>query len=73
MKRLEALLDLETSQMVSGMCTDGNGGRTALGPHVYQKRLALNVMMMFCYGRRFAEIDDPLLLQILADASIISR
>lgn len=73
MQRLESLLDLETSQMVSGMLQDGSGGRLELSPHIYQKRLALNIMMMFCYGERFSDIDDPLLVNILEDARIISR
>lgn len=73
MQRLESLLDLETSQMVSGILTDGSGGKLELSPHVYQKRLALNIMMMFCYGERFSDISDPLLVNILEDARIISR
>lgn len=42
-------------------------------PHIYQERLALNLMMMFCYGTRFSSIEDPLLDQILKDASTIAR
>lgn len=41
-------------------------------PHVFQKRLALNIVMMFCYGKRFEDIANPMLVQILSDASVIS-
>lgn len=71
-KRLEGMLDLETSRMIGGLFKDSRGDR-AISPHIYQKRLALNVILMFCYGRRFEDITDPLLLRILTDAKIISR
>ncbi|KAG8162134.1 hypothetical protein KVR01_007899 [Diaporthe batatas] len=72
MKRLEGMLDLETSRMVEGLFKESRGGN-AISPHIYQKRLALNVVLMFCYGRRFEDIADPLLLRILDDAKTISR
>ncbi|KAH8886268.1 amino acid permease [Thozetella sp. PMI_491] len=71
-KRLSSLLDLETAEMVKALCRDGNGGSNEIMPHSYQKLLSLNIMLMFCYGRRFDDIKDPLLLGILGDASIIS-
>lgn len=71
-KRLGGMLDLETSCMVKGLFEAGKGGNT-VSPHIYQKRLALNVVLMFCYGRRFEDIADPLLHRILRDAKIISR
>lgn len=74
------MLDLETSQMVRGIfeatttSSQGEGGQTAaISPHIFQKRLALNIVLMFCYGRRFEDITDPLLLGILSDAKVISR
>lgn len=67
------MLDLETSQMVRGIFEAGQGGQTAISPHIFQKRLALNIVLMFCYGRRFEDITDPLLLGILSDAKVISR
>lgn len=71
-RRLEPMLDLETSQMVTGLYEDGKYGKDAISPHIYQKRLALNIILMFSYARRFSAIDDPLLLGILSDANTIS-
>lgn len=71
-KRLEGMLDLETSCMVKGLSEAGKTGKS-ISPHIYQKRLALNIVLMFCYGRRFEDIADPLLHRILGDAKIISR
>lgn len=71
-KRLEPLLDLETTQRLLGLHEAGFQGRDEVMPHVYQKRLALNIVMMFCYRKRFENIDDPMLVQILNDASVIS-
>jgi phenylacetate 2-hydroxylase len=67
------MLDLETSEMVKSIFRDGKGGSKLIMPHIYQKMLSLNVVLMFCYGRRFENVNDPLLLSILSDASIISR
>lgn len=67
------MLDLETSEMVKSICRDGKRGSKQIMPHIYQKMLSLNIVLMFCYGRRFEDINDPLLLSILRDASIISR
>ncbi|GKZ30915.1 hypothetical protein AbraIFM66950_010652 [Aspergillus brasiliensis] len=71
-QKLRSMLDLETFSMVSGIYHDGQDGTVGIMPHIYQKRLALNIMMMFCYGTRFESITDPLLLQILTDASTIA-
>lgn len=71
-KRLVGMLDLETSRMVEGLFEASKGGKP-VSPHIYQKRLALNIVLMFCYGRRFEDIADPLLHRILGDAKIISR
>lgn len=59
--------------MISGLYKDSNFGATEIEPHIYQKRLALNIILTFCYGTRFADIDDPLLLGILSDAKTIAR
>ena len=67
------MLDLETSQMILDICKDSYKGTREISPHIYQKRLSLNIMMMFCYGTRFANIQDALLHGILRDASVISR
>lgn len=71
-KRLAGMLDLETSRMVEGLFEASKGGKS-VSPHIYQKRLALNIVLMFSYGRRFEDIADPLLHRILGDAKIISR
>lgn len=71
-KRLAGMLDLETSCMVEGIF-EASGTGTPISPHIYQKRLALNIVLMFCYGRRFEDIADPMLVRILDDAKIISR
>lgn len=71
-QKLQSMLDLETCDMIFGLYKDSNNGALEIMPHIYQKRLALNVMLMFCYGRRFADINDPLLLGILSDANTIS-
>ncbi|KAK4544295.1 hypothetical protein LTR36_004505 [Oleoguttula mirabilis] len=71
-QRLASMIDLETSQMVKSIFQASKIGSTEVMPHLSQKRLALNIVLMFCYGRRFDDIDDPLLLGILRDASLIS-
>ncbi|KUI72000.1 Phenylacetate 2-hydroxylase [Cytospora mali] len=70
-KRLEGMLDLETWQMIQGIFEASQGGKS-ISPHIYQKRLALNVVLMFCYERRFEDIADPLMKGILADTKVIS-
>lgn len=72
-RKLEPLLNMETSQMITGLYEDGEGGAVNIIPHIYQKRLALNIILMFCYAKRFEAITDPLLLGILSDANTISR
>jgi hypothetical protein len=72
-KRLSGMIDLETSEMVKFILREGQGGSKQIMPHMHQKMLALNIVLMFCYGRRFSDVNDPLLLGILSDASIISR
>jgi phenylacetate 2-hydroxylase len=67
------MLDEETCHMVSELYEDGGKGSKEVRPHIYQKRLALNIILMFCYKRRFVAIDDSLLLGILSDANTISR
>jgi phenylacetate 2-hydroxylase len=64
---------METGAMISAIYYDSQKGSTKIMPHIYQKRLALNLMTMFCYGTRFNTTADPLLLQILSDASTIAR
>lgn len=70
---MRPMLDLEVCAMISAMYYDSEKGEREIVPHIYQKRLALNLMTMFCYGTRFASISDPLLLQILSDANTIAR
>ncbi len=72
-QRLRPALDMESCEMISGLYHDGQKGAIEIMPHIYMKRLALNIILMFCYGTRFEKINDPLLLQILADASVIAR
>lgn len=72
-KRLSGMIDLETSEMVKLILREGQGDSKKIMPHMHQKMLALNIVLMFCYGRRFSDVNDPLLLGILSDASIISR
>lgn len=67
------LLDLETCAMVSGLHYDSKKGEVDIMPHDYQKRVSLNVMTMFCYKFRFTSVTDPMLLQILHDATTIAR
>lgn len=73
MKKLQPMFDFETADMIRGLLDRGDGGSVAISSHIFQKRLALNIVMLFCYGRRFASVEDPVLLQILADVSVISR
>ena len=67
------MIDLETSEMVKLILREGQGGSKQIMPLTYQKMLALNIVLMFCYEKRFSDVNDPLLLGILSDASIISR
>ncbi|KAL4963089.1 cytochrome P450 [Aspergillus stella-maris] len=71
-QRMRSMLDLETRDVVSGLYTDGQNGKVEIMPHIYLKRLALNIMMTFCYGTRFDSVSDPLLLRILQDAQTIA-
>ncbi|KAH8664249.1 cytochrome P450 [Xylariales sp. PMI_506] len=71
-QKLRSLLDIESAAVVSKLYYDGQNGDVDIMPHVYLKRLALNVMMMFCYGTRFSSVTNPLLLQILKDATTIA-
>lgn len=67
------MLDLETCSMLADLYYDSKKSSSGIIPHIYQKRLSLNIMMTFCYGTRFDNIDDPLMLQIINDASTIAR
>jgi len=67
------MLDMETGAVISGLYYDSENGTNEIMPHIYLKRLALNMMSMFCYGTRFTSVRDPLLLQILQDAQTVAR
>ncbi|TVY43659.1 Phenylacetate 2-hydroxylase [Lachnellula subtilissima] len=71
-QKLRKVLHMETCAVISSLYYDSQKGRTDIMPHIYQERLALNLMMMFCYGTRFSSVEDPLLLQILKDGSTIA-
>ncbi|OQV03852.1 hypothetical protein CLAIMM_08840 [Cladophialophora immunda] len=71
-RQMRSMLDLEVCAMISAIYYDSKKGEIDLMPHIYQKRLALNLMMMFCYSTRFSTVTDPLLLQILSDATTIA-
>ncbi|KAL4941879.1 hypothetical protein BDV06DRAFT_235767 [Aspergillus oleicola] len=71
-QRMRSMLDLETRAVVSGLYKNSHNGNMEIMPHIYLKRLALNIMMTFCYGTRFGSVTDPLLLRILQDAQTIA-
>ena len=71
-QRLGRMLDLETCAMVSSMYYDSKKGAAEIAPHMYKKRVSLNIMTMFCYGTRFSSVDNPMMAQILLDASTIA-
>lgn len=71
-QRLSKLLDLESAAMISTLYYDSEKGTREIMPHIYEKRVSLNIMTMFCYGTRFTSIADPMFLQILSDASTIA-
>ncbi|KAL4887537.1 cytochrome P450 [Aspergillus karnatakaensis] len=71
-QKMRSMLDVETCDVISGLYADSVNGSEEIVPHIYLKRLALNIMMMFCYGTRFSSVRDPLLLQILQDAQTIA-
>ncbi|KAH8650482.1 cytochrome P450 [Ilyonectria robusta] len=71
-KKMNKMLDMETCAVISRIYYDSQNEVDGISPHVYQKRLALNLMMMFCYGTRFNSVQDPMLLQILRDAKTIA-
>ncbi|KAE8548284.1 hypothetical protein TMatcc_010154 [Talaromyces marneffei ATCC 18224] len=71
-QKLRNMLDMETCAMISAIYYDSQKGSNDIMPHIYPKRLALNLMTMFCYGTRFSTTTDPMLLQILSDASTIA-
>lgn len=73
MTKAKAMMDMEISAVISTLYRDSGKGSIDIEPHVYQKRLALNLMLTFCYGTRITTINDPLLLQILRDATTIAR
>ena len=72
-KKMRPVLELELLDLLSDMYDDSNSGAEDIKPHIYVKRLALNVMMMFGYGTRFASTTDPLFHQIVSDATVIAR
>ncbi|KAK6214286.1 hypothetical protein LQW54_004512 [Pestalotiopsis sp. IQ-011] len=72
MHKMRDMLDVETCAVISGLLRDGREGATDIMPHIYFKRMALNVMTMFCYDFRFNSVHDPLLLQILQDAKTVA-
>jgi hypothetical protein len=73
MTKAKAMMDMETSAVISALYRDSERGAIEIEPHVYQKRLALNLMLTFCYGTRITTVTDPMLLQILKDATTIAR
>ncbi|KAE9578365.1 Phenylacetate 2-hydroxylase [Colletotrichum fructicola] len=72
MNKMHRMLHMETCAVVSRIYYDSLKGAVDIMPHVYQKRLSLNLMMMLCYGTRFNSVQDPMLLQILEDAKTIA-
>lgn len=72
MKRMANMIDMETAASIAALYRDGQKGTVDVEPHVYQKRQALNFMVMLCYGTRFTSVQDIRLLRILADAKIIA-
>ncbi|WQF77251.1 Putative cytochrome P450 [Colletotrichum destructivum] len=72
MKKMHGMLHMETCAVISRIYYDSLKGAVDIVPHVYQKRLSLNLMMMLCYGTRFNSVEDPMLLQILEDAKTIA-
>lgn len=66
-------MDLETCDAIKEMFEECKKGALEVSPHIFLKRLALNSMMMFGYGSRFASTKDRLFRQIISDASIIAR
>jgi phenylacetate 2-hydroxylase len=73
MHKMRDMLDVETYAVISGLFSDGKQVSVEIVPHIYFKRMALNLMTMFCYDFRFNSVHDPLLLQILQDAKTIAR
>lgn len=73
MAKARAMMDMEVSAVISSLYRDGAKAGEEIEPHVYQKRLALNMMISFCYGKRINSVTEPLLLQILQDATTIAR
>ncbi|KAL5341626.1 cytochrome P450 [Aspergillus crustosus] len=71
-QKMRGMLDMETSAVISELFHDSHNGSNEIIPHIYLKRLSLNIMMMFCYGTRFSSVRDPLLLRILRDAQTIA-
>ena len=69
------MIDLETSAVVEDILA-GCGGiektDAEVDPRLIFQRLALNVVLMMCYGLRIADIDDPLLHNILNVAHSVS-
>lgn len=41
-------------------------------PRLFFQRMALNITLMICYGTRFADIRDPMLLNMLNAAETVS-
>ncbi|ETS85365.1 hypothetical protein PFICI_03390 [Pestalotiopsis fici W106-1] len=72
MQKMRDMLDVETCAVISGLLHNGKQGSVNIIPHMYYKRMALNLMTMFCYDFRFNSVHDPLLLQILQDAKTIA-
>lgn len=71
------MLDLETSALVEGLflASKSESGKTSIevDPRIYFLRQGLNLMLMMCYASRLADIEDPLLHNILEVAHSVSR
>ncbi|VUC36590.1 unnamed protein product [Clonostachys rosea] len=72
MARARPMIDMESSAVIASLYRDTGKGKHEIVPHVYLKRLALNMMLKFCYGTRMNSVTNPLLLQILEDATTIA-
>jgi phenylacetate 2-hydroxylase len=70
------MIDVETSAFVQNLLAASAGvdktRNVEVDPRLIFQRLALNVALMLCYGLRIADIDDPLLHNILQVAHSVS-
>jgi phenylacetate 2-hydroxylase len=71
-QRSAPMLDIETTALVKGIFENSEDTTVEVDPRIFFQRQALNLTLMWCYGTRIANVEDPLLQKILRVAHSVS-